>query len=88
MVLSLPAEMQSFVQSKVDSGEFADADEVMRAALSLLMIQSRDGDFAPGEIDALLDEADESIERDGTVPADEFFREMDEVAKEFRSRPR
>jgi Arc/MetJ-type ribon-helix-helix transcriptional regulator len=88
MMLSLSREMQEFVQSKVKSGEFKSPDDVMQAALSLLMLQAQGGDFGAGEIDALIDEAEDSINREGTIPAEEFFKEMDQVSREYRSRPK
>jgi hypothetical protein len=41
-------------------------------------------DLAPGELDELLDEAERSIEREGTIPAEEFFREMEQVSLDYR----
>lgn len=69
-------EDQRFVADRVASGAYATADEVVSAGLAALQEAEGFGDFATGELDALIAEAEESIATHGTIPAEEVFAEL------------
>jgi putative addiction module CopG family antidote len=61
MTLKLPPDVEQFIEDRVRSGEFASAQEVVRAGLRLLKARSEYGckdDFQAGEWDRLLAEAE------------------------------
>jgi antitoxin ParD1/3/4 len=74
MHLSLNPEMQKLIDERLKSGQYTTAEDVVAAALMTLDQQERFGDFAPGELDELLAEGEQSIARDGTLDGDEAFR--------------
>ena len=54
MDVSLDPELLKLIDEHIRSGRYATADEVMQAGLGALLQQESFGDFAPGELDALL----------------------------------
>ncbi|MGH9550696.1 MAG: ribbon-helix-helix domain-containing protein [Terriglobales bacterium] len=74
MNLSLDPEVQKLIDERVKSGRYGSAEDVIAAALLTLDQQERVGDFGPGELDALLAEGEQSIEKEGTLDGDEAFR--------------
>jgi antitoxin ParD1/3/4 len=75
MVQSLTPEMQEFVQSKVRSGEFPSADDVIRAGIAALMQQDALS-LSQEEFERLVAEGEESVERDGMLDGEEVFRRV------------
>jgi len=73
--LFLDPEMQRRIEERVKSGKYATAEDVVCAALLTLDQQESFGDFAPGELNALLAEGERSIAKDGTLDGDEAFRQ-------------
>jgi putative addiction module CopG family antidote len=76
MELPLTSKTRRQIEAKVSSGRYSTAEDVVRAGLAALDQQESFGDFAPGELDALLAEGEESIRREGTIPADKVFAEL------------
>ena len=58
MVLSLPAELEQFVQHQVASGRYRSVDDVVQAGLSLLKERQQKLDELRAEIQIGLDELD------------------------------
>lgn len=56
MKLVLNPEVQKLIAERVESGKYASPEDVIAAALVVLDQQERFGDFAPGELSALLAE--------------------------------
>ena len=81
MNLALTPDMQKLIDERVKAGKYATPEDVVAAALITLDQQERFGDFAPGELDDLLREGEQSIERDGTLDGDEAFRKRRERRK-------
>jgi len=81
MNLALTPDMQKLIDERVKAGKYATPEDVVAAALVTLDQQERFGDFAPGELDDLLREGEQSIERDGTLDGDEAFRKRRERRK-------
>ena len=73
MKLSLPPKVRNWIEQRVRSGKYASAEDVVHAAIAQLDQQERFGDFAPGELDSLLDEGERSIKKEGTVEATKAF---------------
>lgn len=73
MKLTLDPQLQEFVEERTRSGGYASPEDVIRAAFPLLKQQEETGNFAPGELDALLMAGEESIAREGTLDGDEAF---------------
>jgi putative addiction module CopG family antidote len=74
MNLSLPDEIQKLIEKRVRSGEYRSAEEVVAAAIQSFDAQKAFGDFAPGEMDALLAEGERSIEQEGTLDGEQSLR--------------
>ena len=81
MNLALTPDMQKLIDERVKAGKYATPEDVVAAALITLDQQERFGDFAPGELDDLLREGEQSIERDGTLDGDEAFSKRRERRK-------
>jgi putative addiction module CopG family antidote len=81
IVLEKP-EFEQFVRRQVDAGKYASTAAVVEAALSRLMAD----DFAPGELERLVAEGEESLRRDGPIPAEVVFRELREMRAAARAR--
>ncbi len=73
MQVSLSPDVARFVNDQLASGAYATAEDVLDAAVSALEQSGKFGEFAPGELDALLAEGERGLERDGAVAADEVF---------------
>ena len=74
MNLSLGPEVQKLIDERVKSGKYATPEAVVAAALLTLDQQEWLGEFAPGELDKLLTEGEQSIAEEGTLDGDEAFR--------------
>lgn len=85
MQVSLPIELQRFVDEKLASGAYATAEDVLRAGLALLRQAERFGDFSAGELEALLAEGEESLEREGSVGADAVFEDVRRRSRDRRN---
>ena len=76
MELSLPAKYRKLIEDRVRSGRYATAEDVVTAALTTLDQNDRLGEFAPGELERLIAEGEESLKREGPIPADQVFKEI------------
>lgn len=85
MELSLGPHAEKLIRAKMKSGEFATPEDVVLAALRLLM-QKPDDEFAPGELRALLDVADEQIDRGEVLDGEKVLRELRELRAQSRSK--
>jgi antitoxin ParD1/3/4 len=74
MNLSLNPDLQKRINDQVSSGKYSTPEDVVAAAIMALDQQEQVGDFEAGELDLLLAEGEQSIERDGTLDGDEAFR--------------
>lgn len=86
MNLSLDPKIRKLIEKKLKSGKYARPEDVVAAALLTLDQQESLGDFAPGEMSALLAEGEESIEREGTLDGDEAF-ELRRARRARRKKP-
>jgi antitoxin ParD1/3/4 len=74
MNVSLKPDVQKLIDERVNSGKYSSSEEVLEAAVLALDQLENFGDFEPGELDRLLADGEESIERDGTLDGEEAFR--------------
>ncbi len=86
MNVSLTAELESYVQAKVESGLYASASEVVREALRLLEQKEREREAALKEFQAELDRRLASLDRGEGIDGEEFFARMLEKSKERRKK--
>lgn len=75
MVLSVQSRTKRLIESKLRSGGYESADALIEASLGALAQQERWGDFAPGELNQLLDEGERSGQRGG-IPASKVFADL------------
>jgi Arc/MetJ-type ribon-helix-helix transcriptional regulator len=76
MELSLPAKFRKLIEDRVRSGKYATPEDVVKAALTTLDQNDRFGDFAPGELDQLVEEGEQSLKRDGPITGESVFKEI------------
>jgi len=74
--VTLSPDIVRFVNEQLASGAYATAEDVLEAAVSALEQAEKFGEFAPGELDALLAEGEGGLQRDGALTADEVFDEI------------
>jgi putative addiction module CopG family antidote len=75
-------ELERFIRNQVDCGQYSSPVEVVEAALSQFMFR----EFAPGELQRLVDEGEASIAEHGLLNADDVFRNLEEKSRLARLR--
>lgn len=71
MNLVLSAETQKMLERQMRVGGYRSAEEAVRAGLAYLEQQETAGDFAAGEMAALLGEGDAEIERGDVIDGEQ-----------------
>jgi Arc/MetJ-type ribon-helix-helix transcriptional regulator len=84
MRLSLPSEVQKEIEDRVKSGQYRSAEDVIAAAVLTLKQQDAFDDFAPGELDALIEEGERDIANGDVVPGEEVFAKLRRMSAERR----
>jgi Arc/MetJ-type ribon-helix-helix transcriptional regulator len=74
MTITLTPETKTIVEAKLESGNFATAQDVVFAALQAMELHEID-DFEPGELKQVVAEGLANVETEGTLDADEAFAE-------------
>jgi antitoxin ParD1/3/4 len=74
MRLTLSPELQRLIDERVEAGKYATPEDVVTAAILALDQHEKLGDFQGGELDELLAEGEQSIEREGTLDGDDAYR--------------
>lgn len=72
MTLLLSPDAEKIIEEFVRSGRYPSANDVVKAGLAALQREDL-GDFAPGELMALIQEGEASIAEHGTLDGDEAF---------------
>lgn len=72
--IELSQDMSDIVESALETGDFKSADEVVSAALNAFQVQRLLANFAPGELDALIQEGLDSGE---PIDGAQAFREIE-----------
>lgn len=78
MNVSLTAELERFVHTKVASGMYLSASEVVREALRLLAERDRAKELRVEELRREIQIGLDQLDRGEGIPADELFRELRE----------
>jgi antitoxin ParD1/3/4 len=86
MQVSLPPTIQKQIDERVKSGRYGSAGDVISEAVATLVQQEAFADFAPGELDALIEEADKDIANGDVVDGETFFAGMRRMSAELRGR--
>jgi len=73
MVVNLSPETHQLIEKRMKASGFASADEAIRAALLSWEQAEAFDEFAPGELEALIAEGEESLKRDGPLTHEEVF---------------
>lgn len=94
MDLVLSPETQKLLEQRMSRGGYKTPEEAVRAGLAYLEQQEQTGDFAPGELNRLLAEADADIERGDLIDGERFVNSanpsgtpQDEKVRRHRPRP-
>jgi antitoxin ParD1/3/4 len=79
--VNLPDKLDQFISAKVASGDYANASEVMRAALRLMEKEEREYDEKMAILRAAIAEGDASPDAEGDV-FEQIYAYIDELAGE------
>lgn len=80
MDITLSPGMQEFVDRKLREGAYETPEQIVEAGLASLQQQERYGDFAPGELDALLAVGEADIEAGRVYDGEEVFKELEQLS--------
>jgi antitoxin ParD1/3/4 len=86
MNVSLTPELDRFVMSKVESGRYTSASEVVREALRLLENSDRSRIEQIAEFNRELDRRIAAADRGETMAADEVWESLRKKSEEFRKK--
>ncbi len=73
MPIQLTAEIEQLVQSRVDSGQYSSAEDVVREAFLLLEIEERDRETKRRRLREKIGRAIEQVDRGESVDGEEFM---------------
>jgi putative addiction module CopG family antidote len=85
MNVSLKPAVQKLIDERVNSGQYSSPEEVVEAAVLALDQIENFGEFEAGELDHLLAEGEQSINRDGTLDGDDAYHRRAERRAQRRS---
>jgi antitoxin ParD1/3/4 len=80
MQLSLGPDTTKLIEARLQRGHYRTAEEVILAALASLERDESYGDFAPGEMDALLAEAEAGGE---SLDGEQVFAELRRLRERY-----
>jgi antitoxin ParD1/3/4 len=86
MNVSLTPELEKYVQSKVESGRYTSASEVVREALRLLEQKEQEREAALKEFQARLDEGLAELEAGDLMDGEEVFARIREKSRLRRAK--
>jgi antitoxin ParD1/3/4 len=86
MNIALSPKTRKLLEHRMKRGKYRSADEVVRAGLAYLEQQEHVGDFAPGELDKLLEPALQEIERGELLDGETVFDEIRQLSKQSAKR--
>ncbi len=73
-------EIENFIREQVDNGQYSSPAAVVEAAISEFMERQ----FAPGELDRLINEGEASLARYGPLDGEDVFRDLKEMHRAAR----
>ena len=80
MKLELSPRIQKSIRQRVKSGKYQRPEDVVAAAIASLDQQEATGNFAPGEMDRLLEAGERDIASGNVIDADRAFAELRRLA--------
>jgi Arc/MetJ-type ribon-helix-helix transcriptional regulator len=83
---TVPEDVEDIVDRLLESRAYSGADEVIRAAMLALDELESDPIEISDELRAAIEEARADIEKNGGIPAEEVFAEMDEIIRRAETR--
>ncbi len=86
MIVDLDRETERLIQHEVEAGHFRDATSFIHAAVRHFLVTREDPGYTREEIDCMLAQAVESLERGEGVDGEEFFAELEREEAELRRR--
>ena len=86
MNLVLSEDTQKLLEERMKKGGYRTAEDAVRAGLAYLKQFEGQDEFAPGELAALLAEADAEIEKGNLIDGEEVFREIREMSEAERKK--
>jgi len=78
MNITLTDDMRRFIDAKVQSGEYASEEDVLRAGVARLMWEDQ---FAPGEMERLIAAGEADIGRGDVVDGEQVFAKLPEMRR-------
>jgi Arc/MetJ-type ribon-helix-helix transcriptional regulator len=86
MSIDLDKETQRIIEDELRAGRFPDAATFVGAAVKHFLITREDLGHTREEIDAMIAQAIDSLERDEGVDGEDFFVELEEEERELQRR--
>lgn len=86
MNVSLTKELEDLVNSKVETGRYLSASEVVREALRLLEERDRMREFRVEEMRRAIRAGDEQLARGESIPGEAVFGEIREKSRQRRKK--
>jgi antitoxin ParD1/3/4 len=86
MKIELSPKIQKLIKDRVESGKYRRPEDVVTAAMSSLDQQESFGDFAPGELDRLLNEGERDIAAGDVIDGDQAFAELRRLSAKKRKK--
>ena len=80
MTVTLSEKTSRFIEEKVRDGAYSSPEEIIEAALSMFEQQQLLGDFAPGELSALIAESEKDFENGDVYDGPAVIQELRELA--------
>ena len=82
--VSLPPDLEAFLQSSVQSGRYQSTSDVVRQALRLLERHERERDLAVGQLKAKLEHGAAQAKRGELLDGDEVFEQLRQMLESRR----
>ncbi|HSI35173.1 MAG: type II toxin-antitoxin system ParD family antitoxin [Phycisphaerae bacterium] len=86
MQITLTPDDQRYIEEQVRAGRYQSVDQVLSAAVANLRQADHTGDFAPGEMDKLIAEAEEDFARGDVLTLDEVRAHFSRKSADYRAR--
>ena len=78
---TVPEDVEDIIDRLVGSGSYGGADEVIRTAMLALEMQESQTVEISAELWAAIEEAQADMDKNGGIPAEEVFAEMEEIIR-------
>jgi len=83
---TVPEDVEDIIDGLVGSGSYGGADEVIRTAMLALEMQESQTVEISAELWAAIEEAQADMDKNGGIPAEEVFAEMEEIIRRAETR--